>query len=191
MHFYWAWLALRLGGKAAFDAARAGKDGGFTAPVFVQAGRMLQELAKSGAFQPGFAAAAAPESYGEFGDGKAAMILMGNWVVGAQTTNAANGTGLSQADVGYLRFPTVAGGKGDPKDTFGGVNGWAVTKSAPAPALDFLHSLADPTFERALATHNIYIPAVRGLSNLLSDPVLRQVSDDISASPFHLLFLDH
>ncbi len=190
LHFYWAFLSLRLGGKAAFEAARAGNDGGFTAPVFVEAARMLQGLAKSGAFQPGFAGTAAPESYGQFGDGKAAMILMGNWITAAQSTNAGNGKGLSQDEVGFLRFPTVTDGKGDPKDTFGGVNGWAVTKSAPALALDYLHDLADPEFERQLATNNIFIPAVKGMSDLLTDPVLREVSNEIEGSPFHLLFLD-
>ena len=190
LHFYWAMLALRLGGRPAFDDARAGRNGGFAAPVFVEAGRMLQRLGKSGAFQPGFAGAQAPDSYGQFGDGKAAMTLMGSWIMGVQKANAANGQGLSDEAVAYRRFPLVAGGRGKPTDTFGGVNGWAVTRSAPAPTLDLLHALTSSLYERTMCERNVYLPAVRGLSQVLTSTVLRQVAAEIDASTYHLLFLD-
>ncbi len=190
LHFYWAMLALRLGGKPAFDDARAGRNGGFAAPVFVEAGRMLQQLGKSGAFQPGFAGAQAPDSYGQFGDGKAAMTLMGSWVMGVQKANAANGQGLSDDAVAYVRFPLVAGGHGTSTDTFGGVNGWAVTRNAPAASLELLHALTSPHYERTMCERNVYLPAVRGMSQYLTSPVLRQVATEIDASSYHLLFLD-
>jgi raffinose/stachyose/melibiose transport system substrate-binding protein len=190
LHFYWAMLALRLGGKPAFDNALAGKDGGFSAPPFVEAGRMLQQLAKAGAFQRGFAGSLAPESYGQFGDGKAAMILMGNWLVAVQKSNAANGVGVSDADLGYAPFPLVAGGKGLPTDTFGGVNGWAVTKSAPDSALELLHALAGPDIEQKGAERNVFLPALKGYSDRLTNPVLHQVANELDHSSFHLLFLD-
>ena len=36
-HFYWVYLAIRIGGKAAFDAAYT-REGSFADPPFVQAG---------------------------------------------------------------------------------------------------------------------------------------------------------
>ena len=190
LHFYWAMLALRLGGKPAFDDARAGRNGGFAAPVFVEAGRRLQHLASAGAFQPGFAGTVAPESYGQFGDGKAAMILMGNWIVAVQKANAANGVGIPAGQLVYRRFPLVTGGRGKSTDTFGGVNGWAVTRSAPAVALDLLHALTSHQYEQTMTERNVYLPAVKGLSDKLTDPVLRLVSAEIDGSSYHLLFLD-
>ena len=118
------------------------------------------------------------------------MTLMGSWIMGVQKANAANGQGLSDEAVAYRRFPLVAGGRGKPTDTFGGVNGWAVTRSAPAPTLDLLHALTSSLYERTMCERNVYLPAVRGLSQVLTSTVLRQVAAEIDASTYHLLFLD-
>ena len=40
--------------------------------------------------------------------------------------------------LGWFDFPVVPGGKGEPTDTLGGINGWLVTKGAPKEAVDFL-----------------------------------------------------
>ncbi len=190
LHFYWAMLALRLGGKAGFDDALAGRGGGFAAPAFVEAGRRLQQLAKAGAFQPGFAGTLAPESYGQFGDGKAAMTLMGNWLLGVQKSNSAGGAGVADQDLGYRRFPVVAGGRGLPTDTFGGVNGWAVTRSAPDDALSLLRALSGSDFEGKGAERNVFLPALAGYASRLTNPVLRQVATELDHSSYLLLFLD-
>ena len=40
LHFYWSHLAIRLGGKPAFDAAMAGQGKGFASDTFVGAGEL-------------------------------------------------------------------------------------------------------------------------------------------------------
>ena len=44
---------------------------------------------------------------------------------------AADKKGISDDNLGWFDFPDVAGGKGEPTDTLGGINGWLVTKGAP------------------------------------------------------------
>ena len=54
-----------------------------------------------------------------FGDGKAAMDLMGQWLLGMQGPNSTSGKGLAEEDIGILSFPIVPGGKGKATDTLG------------------------------------------------------------------------
>jgi len=58
--FYWEYLAVRIGGKAAFDAAYS-RQGAFTDEPFVEAGRKLQELVALEPFQEGFLGATWPD----------------------------------------------------------------------------------------------------------------------------------
>ncbi len=132
MHFYYSYLVMRIGGEHALADAKAGKDGGFKNPTFVEAGKRLRELAALEPFQPGYLSTKHTESAGMFGDGKAAMDLMGQWLLGMQGPNSTSGKGLPQEDIGILSFPIVAGGKGKATDTLGGINGWLVSKSAPS-----------------------------------------------------------
>ncbi|HXW21128.1 MAG TPA: extracellular solute-binding protein, partial [Roseiarcus sp.] len=138
MHFYYSYLVMRIGGEHALADAKAGKDGGFKNPTFVEAGKRLRELGALEPFQPGYLATKHGESAGMFGDGKAAMDLMGQWLLGMQAPNSTSGKGLSEEDIGILTFPIVSGGKGKATDTLGGINGWLVTKTAPPEAVDFL-----------------------------------------------------
>ena len=138
MHFYYSYLVMRIGGEHALADAKAGKDGGFKNPTFVEAGKRLQELAALEPFQPGYLSTKHAESSGMFGDGKAAMDLMGQWLLSMQGPNSTSGKGLAEEDIGILSFPVVPGGKGKATDTLGGINGWLVSKSAPPEAVDFL-----------------------------------------------------
>src|SRR5580658_9958149 len=138
MHFYYSYLVMRIGGEHALADAKAGKDGGSMNATFVEAGKRLRELAALEPFQPGYLQTTHAQSSGMFGDGKAAMDLMGQWLLGMQAPNSASGKGLSQDDIGILSFPVIEGGKGKATDTLGGINGWLVSKSAPPEAVDFL-----------------------------------------------------
>src|SRR6266478_5479679 len=42
LHFYWTHLAVRIGGKAAFDAALRGENGGFAGATFQQSGELFK-----------------------------------------------------------------------------------------------------------------------------------------------------
>jgi raffinose/stachyose/melibiose transport system substrate-binding protein len=53
MH-WWAYLVVRAGGRQALDDAKAGKNGGFNAAAFVEAGRRLKQLVDLKPFQQGY-----------------------------------------------------------------------------------------------------------------------------------------
>ena len=97
-----------------------------------------------------------------FGDGKAAMDLMGQWLLGMQGPNSASGKGLPEEDIGILSFPIVPGGKGKATDTLGGINGWLVTKTAPPEAVDFLKFFSQEKYAKEAAATGAYIPVVKG-----------------------------
>ncbi len=82
MHFYYSYLVMRIGGEHALADAKAGKEGGFKNATFVEAGKRLRELGALEPFQPGYLTTKHAESSGMFGDGKAAMDLMGQWLLG-------------------------------------------------------------------------------------------------------------
>ena len=75
LHFYWTYLAVRVGGKPAFDAALRGENGGFAGETFVKAGELFKQLVDLQPFQNGFLGFKNQQAVGYFGDGKAAMTL--------------------------------------------------------------------------------------------------------------------
>src|SRR3954471_16407618 len=137
LHFYWTYLAGRVGGKPAFEAALRGENGGFAGETFVKAGQLFKQLVDLQPFQNGFLGFKNPQAVGAFGDGKAAMTLAISTAYHQQRALSADKKGVSDDNLGFMDFPTVAGGKGDPGDTLGGINGWLVTKGAPKETIAF------------------------------------------------------
>ncbi len=137
--FWWEYLATRVGGQAAFDAA-ASRTGAFTDPAFVQAGEKINELVALEPFQDGFLGATWGDEATAIGNGKAAMDLMGQWAPGAFNDNSADKNGIGDA-LGWFPFPMVEGGAGGATDALGGGNGFAIGKNAPAEAVDFVKYL--------------------------------------------------
>ena len=190
MHFYYSYLVMRIGGEHALADAKAGKDGGFKNATFVEAGKRLRELAALEPFQPGYLSTSHAQSSGIFGDGKAAIDLMGQWLLQMQGPNSANGKGLPEEDIGILSFPIVSGGKGKETDTLGGINGWLVTKTAPPEAVDFLKFFSDPKNAQEAAAHGGYIPVVKGSEAYITDPLVKRLADDLAKTTYHQNFFD-
>jgi raffinose/stachyose/melibiose transport system substrate-binding protein len=170
--------------------AKANKNGGFKNATFVEAGKRLHELGALDPFQPGYLQTSHAQSAGVFGDGKAAMDLMGQWLLGMQAPNSASGKGLPEDDIGILSFPTVPDGKGKATDTMGGINGFLVTKSAPAEAVDFLKFFSQKKYAEEAAATGAYIPVVKGAEAAITDPLQRRLADDLAASTYHQNYLD-
>ena len=103
MHFYYSYLVMRIGGEHALADAKAGKDGGFKSATFVEAGKRLRELAALEPFQPGYLTTKHAESAGIFGDGKAAMELMGEWFIAMQAPFSTSGKGQPEEDIEPVR----------------------------------------------------------------------------------------
>jgi raffinose/stachyose/melibiose transport system substrate-binding protein len=190
MHFYYSYLVMRLGGETALADAKAGKDGGFKNPVFVDAGKRLRELAEIEPFQSGYLATSHSQAEGMFGDGKGAMELMGEWLLSSQASNAADGKGQPIDNIGLLTFPTVPGGKGAATDTLGGINGWLVTKGAPKDTVAFLKFFSEDKYQRVAAATGDYIPVVNGTDSAIENPVVKQIAGQLAATTYHQNFFD-
>ena len=96
LHFYWTHLAVRIGGKPAFEAALKGENGGFEGEVFQKSGELFKQLVDLQPFQNGFLGFKNPQAVGFFGDGKAAMMLAISSFYHTQRALAADKTGMSR-----------------------------------------------------------------------------------------------
>ena len=79
----------------------------------------IQNLVKANGFIKGFSSITADSNADQalLYTGKAAMMLHGSWTYGNMATNG--GDFVSGGHLGYMNFPPVDGGKGDPSDTVG------------------------------------------------------------------------
>ena len=190
LHFYWTHLAVRAGGKAAFEAALKGENGGFEGETFQKAGELFKQLVDLQPFQTGFLGFRNPQSTGFFGDGKAAMTLAISVVYHQQKALAADKVGLTDDRLGWFDFPTVPGGKGEPTDTLGGITGWLVTKGAPKEAGEFLKFFISQDVQTRLAAGNFLIPVVKGAESGIANPFMRNVAQNLARSNYHQNFYD-
>lgn len=186
----WSYLSLREGGKAAFDVASTGQNGGFAGPSFVKASADFQQLTSLDPFQPGFLGTKNQAAIGLFADGRAAMTVAISSAYAQQHALAADKKGLPDDQVGWIDFPTVAGGKGLPTDTLGGINGWLVSKAAPAATVPFIESLVSLDVQSKLAASGFLIPVVKGAVAAMTTPVLRHVAEQLAHSTYHQNFYD-
>jgi len=190
LHFYWTYLAVRQGGKAALEAALAGKDGGFESETYQKAGEYMKQLVDPQPFQNGFLGFKNPQSTGFFGDGKAAMSLVISTVYHQQKALAANKVGIPDDKLGFFDFPTVPGGKGAASDTLGGINGWLITKGAPKAAVDFVKHFVSKDVQSRLAGANFLIPVVKGADAGIGNAFMRNVAQNLARSGYHQNFYD-
>ncbi len=190
IHFYWTHLAGRIGGKAAFDAALKGENGGFEAETFQKAGELFKQLVDLQPFQNGFLGFKSQPAIGHFGDGKAAMILAISSFYHTQKVFAADKVGITDDKLAWINFPTVPGGKGEPADTLGGINGWLVTKGAPKEAVAFIKHFISEDVQKRLAGGNFLIPTYKGAEAGLGSAFMRNIAQNIAASKYHQNFWD-
>ncbi|MBL8832848.1 MAG: extracellular solute-binding protein [Rhodospirillales bacterium] len=190
LHFYWTNLAVRIGGKAAFEAALQGKDGGFEGETFQKAGEYMKQLVDLQPFQNGFLGFKNPQSTGFFGDGKAAMSLVISTVYHQQKALAADKVGITDDKLGWFDFPTVPGGKGAASDTLGGINGWLLTRGAPKTALDFVKHFVSKDVQMRLAGANFLIPVVKGADAGINNAFMRNIAQNLARSGYHQNFYD-
>lgn len=187
MHL-WSYLATRIGGKAAFEAA-ANRTGSFTDPAFVEAGVKLQELAALEPFQEGYLGAVHDEMQATFGNGKAAMELSGQWAPTVQAANSADQLGVGE-NLGLFNFPVIEGGAGDVSDVIGGGNGFAIGKDAEPEAIDFVKYLTSAENQMIIAASDSGIPVVKGGEAGLTDPNMLTVQQTFAAAEYFQLYYD-
>ena len=190
-HFWYGYLATREGGQDAFLAAY-NRTGSFTDAPFVKAFDDLKQLVDLNAFQEGFLAATYGDQETVFGNGQAAMELMGQWSPSVQKSNSESGEGIGD-DLGWFPFPVIEGGAGNPDDVFGGGDGFSVGANAPDEAVDFLKFLSSADNQRAgfEAGCCYQPPTVKGVEDTYSsDPIQSAIVDARNNAPYYQLYYD-
>ncbi|WP_094093537.1 extracellular solute-binding protein [Paenibacillus physcomitrellae] len=115
---WYMYLADRIAGSDTLSKA-INATGTFEDPGLIKAAQEIQNLVDMNAFNRGFNGLSNEEGKAEFMDGKAAMSLMGTWEIPNFTTNPDVPQEFKDK-VGFFKFPTVAGGKGDINSWVGG-----------------------------------------------------------------------
>jgi raffinose/stachyose/melibiose transport system substrate-binding protein len=115
--FWYMYLVDRIGGADLLDQAIASNT--FSDPGLIEAAKIAQELVDRKAFQKGFNGLSNDEAKAEFLNGKAAMYAMGTWEVPNFTTNPDIPQEFKDK-VGFFKFPTIEGGKGEVNNWVGG-----------------------------------------------------------------------
>jgi len=162
---YAEYLVDRIGGPQVFADVVAGKPNAWSHPAVLKAAEMIQDLAKQGAFAKGYPGL----SYGNgqatalLYSGRAGMHLMGTWdfpnMLGGQPAFVKQG-------LGWMAFPTVEGGTGNPGDVVGNTsNLYSVYSKSThkAEIVDFLKTavLSESNVDLLLQTGSV--PPVIGL----------------------------
>jgi len=115
-------LAFRISGDPTLPKKALDRKAKFTDPVFVQAARELQDMTtKSGLFQEDLMVSDYGATRNHFGQGKAAMYLMGSWEIGLGADKSFSDE--FRANVDAFKFPLMKSGKGKIDDLmawFGG-----------------------------------------------------------------------
>ncbi len=187
--FWWGKMIIRLAGQDMFQQAQAGEIS-FTEQPFIDAAAYLAELGALEPFQEGWEAATYGDASGYFGDGRAAMHLMGDWDYGVMKDNSASKAGLTDDQLGIMPFPTVEGGAGDPTDTLGGLSGWLFSRNASDEAVKFMEWFNSAEVQADFGEKAYYIPIVKGGADRMDNPFKRQVAGNINAAHWHALFFD-
>jgi raffinose/stachyose/melibiose transport system substrate-binding protein len=140
---YLEFLLDRIGGPEVFQNVLDGKSDAWSDPAVIDALTKIQDLVKADGFIKGFSSIA-PDSGADQAllyTGKAAMLLQGSWIYGGLKNDG--GDFVSGGKLGYIPFPTVDGGKGDPSATVGNPAQYMSISSKATPeqqdaAKDFL-----------------------------------------------------
>lgn len=184
------YLVDRLGGPEVFAKAATRTGGTFEDPVFVEAGKMIQDLVNSKGFVEGFNGL--DEDTGQSRQllyaGKAAMAVMGSWML---STVRGENPDFAKDNLAFFPFPAVEGGKGDPSDVVGtvGDNFYSISSTCknPAEAFKLIQYLIDDESVKARGAAG-RIPPVKGFTT--DDPQLQEIIDLIGKAKSVQLWYD-
>ncbi|MGW0711438.1 ABC transporter substrate-binding protein [Streptomyces sp. NPDC002643] len=145
------YLVDRLAGEGLFQRIQDGDWEKWGDPAVLKTAQMIKDLVDDGAFGKSFGSV----NYGAGGTstllnkGKAAMVLMGSWEYAVQQGEDRD---FAKNDLGYVAFPSVEGGKGDPKNVVGNPTNYiSVTTAAPAKtAAEFLKTTYSDAYVQGL-----------------------------------------
>ncbi len=162
----------RIGGPEVFQAVFDGEKDAWSNPDAIKALGEVQKLVKAEGFIKGFSSIAADSDADQalLYTGKAAMMLHGTWSYGIQKNDGKDF--VSSGGLGYMNFPPVDGGKGDPSNTVGNPAQYLSIYSKASPeqkeiAKKFFTSLAtEETAKEWIG--NGSLPVVAGTESLMA-----------------------
>jgi xylobiose transport system substrate-binding protein len=173
----------RIAGPGLFDKAMAGDKSAWDSPDSRKALSQLKELVDAGAFGKSYDSVKYTDggSVSLVAQGKAGFELMGSWYYSQQQQDNPD---FAKTGLGYTSFPTVSGGKGDPKDVVGNTNNfYSVMKKTKYPdaIAQFLKLMYSDEFVKAhMAIGNL--PTTTNTTNFLStaaDPAYAEYQYDM------------
>lgn len=166
------YLTDRIGGPEVFQAIIDGKPDAWSNPAVLAALTKIQELVDAGGFVTGFSSIAADSGADRalLHTGKAAMLMQGAWAYPTFKTDAPQF--VKDGDLGYIPFPAVTGGVGDPQNIVGNPsNFWSVSsKATPEQKKAALAYLKDGMFDAEYTKQLIdtgSVPVVTGVEDQL------------------------
>jgi xylobiose transport system substrate-binding protein len=145
------YLVDRIGGPDVFKKIATGDSSGWKDPAVLEAAQKIKDLIDAGAFGSKFGSV----GYGPGGSstllatGKAAMQLMGSWEYAVQSGASED---FAKNDLGYVAFPAIPGGAGDPASVVGNPSNYiSMTTSAPKKtAVGYLKTLYSDDYVKSL-----------------------------------------
>lgn len=190
LQLYWGSLALRIAGSNVMKEFHNTKGPSFINPSFLKTSQAFLDLAKLKPFQKDFKYHSYQQAARLFGDGEGAFHLMGNWDYETQKVQSTTQKGIADINLGILPFPMVEGGAGLPTDTYGGINGFLVTKNATKATSLWLENLLSKRNQIDGARRRLWIPVAKDTEQYLENSFYRQISKRLSTSTYHQIFLD-
>jgi raffinose/stachyose/melibiose transport system substrate-binding protein len=158
---WYMYLADRIGGAETLNNA-INRTGSFEDPALVQAADEIAKLVDMNAFVKGYNGLSNDEAKGYFMNEQAAMYVMGTWELPNYTTSPDVAQEFKDK-VGYFKFPTYEGGKGN-KDSFVGGPGVGLFVSENSEvkdeAKDFVSFLVEEWGKRSVTEAGV-IPATK------------------------------
>lgn len=166
---YVMYLAERIGGPGTTADIALGRPGAWTKPAVLEALRSARDLAERGAFGDDFSSLSYDDGSAPrlLATGRAAMELMGTWEYPTQL--ARNPDFVLGDQLGWVPFPAVAGGAGNPADLVGiPAQYFSVTARSRdrEAALRFVRDVAADTYLDDLVTDGEVPPVTDAVDRL-------------------------
>ncbi len=189
-HFYWVYLATRIGGKRRVPEKAYSREGSFADPAFVDAGTRLKELVDLQPFQNGFLGAGYGDHQVQMANGQAAMELMGQWAPGANRRWLRMSRTTTRTSAGS-RSRRWTAARAIHRTRSAAATALQSAKNAPPEAIEFVRFLTSVENQTAMAKAGIAVPpVVKGAEAGLEDPLLKEVQSRVAQAKYYQLYYD-
>lgn len=188
---WYMYLADRIGGPEALNNA-INRSGSFEDPALVQAAEEIEKLVKMNAFVKGYNGLSNDEAKGYFMNEQAAMYMMATWELPNYTTTPDVSQEFKDK-VGYFKFPTYEGGKGDIDSYVGGPGvGLFVSEQSKVKdeAKEFVSYLVEEWGKRSVVDAGVIPATVVDTSNVELHPMYIDILNDLGNATNLTLYAD-